>query len=53
MAEKHTEATAPLPPIPRSIHDISNGDHILGFGSNLAEDHPVRFFHLEFPSSWN
>ncbi|CAM6056174.1 unnamed protein product [Sphagnum tenellum] len=40
MAEQHTEATAPLPPIPRSIHDISNGDHILGFGANLAEDHP-------------
>ncbi|KAJ7531146.1 hypothetical protein O6H91_14G033900 [Diphasiastrum complanatum] len=26
--------------IPRSIHDISNGDHILGFGAELAEDHP-------------
>eukprot|EP01018_Ginkgo_biloba_P015690 Gb_14232 [translate_table: standard] len=29
-----------VPPIPRSIHDIPNGDHILGFGANLAEDHP-------------
>ncbi|GLJ38766.1 hypothetical protein SUGI_0790350 [Cryptomeria japonica] len=28
------------PSIPRSIHDIPNGDHILGFGANLAKDHP-------------
>ncbi|KAJ7532302.1 hypothetical protein O6H91_14G082000 [Diphasiastrum complanatum] len=26
--------------IPQSIHDISNGDHILGFGVELAEHHP-------------
>lgn len=29
-----------VPPVPRSIHDIPNGDHILGFGADLAEDHP-------------
>lgn len=33
-------SAAVLPPVPRSIHDIPNGDHILGFGANLAEDHP-------------
>jgi hypothetical protein len=26
--------------IPRSIHEVDNGS-ILGFGANLAEDHPV------------
>eukprot|EP00850_Spirogloea_muscicola_P012098 SM000077S21572 [mRNA] locus=s77:243545:245756:- [translate_table: standard] len=26
--------------IPRRIEDISNGEHIMGFGANLAEDHP-------------
>lgn len=29
------------PRIPKSIHDISNGDHILGFGAQLTKDHPV------------
>eukprot|EP00897_Mesotaenium_endlicherianum_P002633 jgi/Mesen1/2398/ME000157S01534 len=28
-------------PYPRSISEISNGDHILGFGADLGEDHPV------------
>jgi hypothetical protein len=27
--------------IPQSIHEISNGENILGFGANLAADHPV------------
>lgn len=26
--------------LPTSIHEISNGDRILGFGADLAEDHP-------------
>jgi phenylalanine-4-hydroxylase len=26
--------------IPQSIHEISNGENILGFGANLAADHP-------------
>eukprot|EP00271_Cylindrocystis_brebissonii_P006096 TRINITY_DN1869_c0_g1_i1.p1 TRINITY_DN1869_c0_g1~~TRINITY_DN1869_c0_g1_i1.p1 ORF type:complete len:412 (+),score=65.25 TRINITY_DN1869_c0_g1_i1:291-1526(+) len=33
-----------LPPpavrLPKSIRDISNGDHILGFGAQLSEGHP-------------
>lgn len=33
-------AQEPLPPFPRSIEEISNGDHIMGFGADLAEDHP-------------
>lgn len=41
-AEKEREADkTSTPPIPSSIHDISNGDHILGFGADLTEDHPV------------
>ncbi|NP_001413512.1 phenylalanine 4-monooxygenase, chloroplastic isoform X1 [Physcomitrium patens] len=40
-AEKEREADkTSTPPIPSSIHDISNGDHILGFGADLTEDHP-------------
>jgi hypothetical protein len=38
MVEKCEETH---PPVPRSIHDISNGAHILGFGAELGEDHPV------------
>ena len=40
-AEKEKQADISVPPIPKSIHDISNGDHILGFGADLSEDHPV------------
>lgn len=40
-AEKEKQADTSIPPIPKSIHDISNGDHILGFGADLSEDHPV------------
>ena len=28
--------------VPNSIHDVDNGK-ILGFGADLAEDHPVSF----------
>jgi Biopterin-dependent aromatic amino acid hydroxylase len=39
----HAQAAPPplpdLPRVPQNIHDISNGN-ILGFGADLAEDHP-------------
>lgn len=41
-AEKKKPTKTLIPPIPKSIHDISNGDHNLGFGADLSEDHPVN-----------
>lgn len=40
------QAVDPSIRVPRSIHDISNGDHILGFGAQLGEDHPVCQMHV-------
>ena len=40
MQNTHAAVREPeAPAIPHSIHDISNGN-ILGFGADLAEDHP-------------
>lgn len=42
VATSTAEPTAAATPVrvPRSIHDVDNGK-ILGFGAELAEDHPV------------
>eukprot|EP00475_Leptophrys_vorax_P039254 TRINITY_DN70618_c0_g1_i1.p2 TRINITY_DN70618_c0_g1~~TRINITY_DN70618_c0_g1_i1.p2 ORF type:complete len:414 (-),score=-23.90 TRINITY_DN70618_c0_g1_i1:164-1405(-) len=37
----------PAPPVPRGIEDISNGDHVLGFGADLSPDHP-GFLDVEY-----
>ena len=41
-------ATAPVPAsikIPRSLREVDNGK-ILGFGADLAADHPVKLDHF-------
>ncbi|CAI7785392.1 unnamed protein product [Closterium sp. NIES-53] len=40
MSRKDPTASEPAVRVPRGIEDISNGDHILGFGAELAPDHP-------------
>ncbi|CAI5961137.1 unnamed protein product [Closterium sp. NIES-64] len=39
-SRKDPIASEPVVRAPRGIEDISNGDHILGFGADLAPDHP-------------
>lgn len=52
QANKADAAAASIVAVPRSIHDVDNGK-ILGFGADLAEDHPVGAEGVERGRCWH